>query len=212
MELKNVIKERKTIKIFNNNVKINRSELEEMLSLAQLSPSKANSQPWRFVVVDDEAVKKELSKNVAFNGPPCETASAVIAIFADLQYEKLLDDILDHSVKKGCLHTSFRDRNFRFLLNMHNQSSPEEIRDQVLIDSSLAAMQLMLIAKDNGYDTHAIGIFDRKSVLELLEIDVRRYVPVMLLAIGKAANQALLSCRLPLAYTVSWNNGKEFKK
>lgn len=212
MELKNVIEQRKTIKAFNTNIKISRAELEEMLTLAQLAPSKANLQPWRFIVIDDEAIKNELSKNVAFNGPPCETASAVILILADLQYEKLLGDILDHAVNTGCLHANFKDRQFDFLLSVHNQAKPEDIRDQVLIDSSLAAMQLMLIAKDKGYDTHAIGIFDRKAVLDLLEVDSTRYAPVMLLAVGKAANPALPSCRLPLAYTVSWNNGKEFKK
>ncbi|VEI44264.1 putative NAD(P)H nitroreductase [Actinobacillus equuli] len=57
MELKNVIEQRKTIKVFNPNVKIERQELEEMLALTQLAPSKANLQPWRFVVVDD-AVQK----------------------------------------------------------------------------------------------------------------------------------------------------------
>lgn len=212
MELKNVIEQRKTIKAFDSTVKISRAELEEMLTLSQLAPSKANLQPWRFVVVDDEDVKKALSRNVAFNGPPCETAAAVIAIFADLHYEKLLGDILDLAVEKGCLHQNFRDRNFEFLLNVHNQLTPTDIRDQALIDSSLAAMQLMLIAKDRGFDTHAIGIFDRDAVLNLLEVDQSRYLPVMLLAIGKAVSPALPSCRLPLEYTVSWNNGKGFKK
>lgn len=114
MELKNVIEQRKTIKAFNTNIKISRAELEEMLTLAQLAPSKANLQPWRFIVIDDEAIKNELSKNVAFNGPPCETASAVILILADLQYEKLLGDILDHAVNTGCLHANFKDRQFDF--------------------------------------------------------------------------------------------------
>ena len=53
MELKNVIEQRKTIKAFNTNIKISRAELEEMLTLAQLAPSKANLQPWRFIVIDD---------------------------------------------------------------------------------------------------------------------------------------------------------------
>lgn len=47
MELKNVIEQRKTIKAFNSIVKISRSELEEMVTLSQLAPSKANLQPWR---------------------------------------------------------------------------------------------------------------------------------------------------------------------
>lgn len=212
MELKNVIEQRKTIKAFNSAVKISRTELEEMLHLSQLAPSKANLQPWRFVIVDDAEIKTALSQNVAFNGPPCDTASAVIAIFADLQYQTLLEPILDQEVAMGCLHSEFKERKFNFLLSLHNQSTESEIRDQVLIDSSLAAMQLMLIAKDKGYDTHAIGVFDRTAVLTLLEIDPARYLPVMLLAIGKAANPALPSCRLPLEYTLSWNNGKGFKK
>lgn len=212
MELKNVIEQRKTIKAFNSIVKISRSELEEMVTLSQLAPSKANLQPWRFVIVDDESVKSKLAQNVAFNGPPCETASAVIAILADLDYQQLLEAILETEIKMGCLHAEFKERKFNFLLGLHNQATETDIRDQVLIDSSLAAMQLMLIAKDRGYDTHAIGVFDRPAVLNLLEIDAKRYAPVMLLAIGKAANPALPSSRLPLAYTVSWNNGQGFKK
>ncbi|WGE50911.1 nitroreductase family protein [Actinobacillus equuli subsp. haemolyticus] len=212
MELKNVIEQRKTIKVFNPNVKIERQDLEEMLALAQLAPSKANLQPWRFVVVDDVVQKSKLLGSVAFNAPPCETASAVILVLADLQYQLLLDDILERSIETGCLHAQFKQRSLDFLLSVHNASSEQDIRDQVITDTSLAAMQFMLIAKDKGYDTHAIGVFDRPAVLDALEVDTDRYLPVMLLAIGKAATAALPSSRLPLDYTVSWNNGKGFKK
>lgn len=212
MELKNVIEQRKTIKVFNPNVKLDRQELEEMLSLAQLAPSKANLQPWRFVVVDDVEQKAKLRGSVAFNIPPCETASAIILVLADLQYQRLLNDILEHSVTTGCLHQQFKQRSLDFLLSIHEAASLQDIRDQVITDTSLATMQLMLIAKDKGYDTHAIGVFDRHAVLEILEVDAQRYLPVMLLAIGKSATAALPSCRLPLDYTVSWNNGKGFKK
>ncbi|WGE46708.1 nitroreductase family protein [Actinobacillus equuli] len=212
MELKNVIEQRKTIKVFNPNVKIERQELEEMLALTQLAPSKANLQPWRFVVVDDAVQKNKLLGSVAFNAPPCETASAVILVLADLQYQLLLDDILERSIETGCLHAQFKQRSLDFLLSVHNASSEQDIRDQVITDTSLAAMQFMLIAKDKGYDTHAIGVFDRSAVLTALEVDAERYLPVMLLAIGKAATAVLPSSRLPLDYTVSWNNGQGFKK
>ena len=95
---------------------------------------------------------------------------------------------------------------------MHQQLSEQDIRDQVFTDTSLAAMQLMLVAKEKGYDTHAIGIYDKQAVLTTLDIDSKRYAPVMLIAMGKAAVPAIPSARLPLAYTVSWNDGKGFKK
>lgn len=212
MQLIDAIKQRKTIKMFQNSVQIPREEILEMIELAQLAPSKANLQPWRFVVIDDNEKKKLLVDKVAFNGPPCESASAVIVILADLHYKKLLEDVLDCSITSGCLHPNFRENSLNFLIGVHNSLTPQEIRDQILIDTSLAAMQLMLVVKEKGYDSHAIGIFDRKAVLETLEIDSERYAPVMLLAIGKAAVPALPSARLSTDYTVSWNNGQGFKK
>lgn len=212
MQLIEAISQRKTIKMFDRQVQIPREQLEEMLRLAQLAPSKANLQPWRFVIVDDVAQKNKLLDKVAFNAPPCETASAIIMVLADLQYERLLDDILDNSVKQGCLHENFRQNSYNFLLSAHQQLSEQEIRDQVITDTSLAAMQLMLVAKEKGYDTHAIGIYDKLAVLNALEIDNTRYAPVMIVAIGRAAVPAIPSARLPLEYTISWNNGKGFKK
>lgn len=212
MQLHDVITQRKTVKMFQRGVTISRDTLTEMLSLAQLAPSKANTQPWRFVVIDEENTKNALLDKVAFNAPPCETASAVIAILADLHYHTLLEAILDHSIEQGCLHPAFKQNALPFLNGLHAQLSEQEIRDQVITDTSLAAMQLMLIAKEKGYDTHAIGIYEKSAVLEALKIDPNRYAPVMLLAIGKAAVPPLPSARLPLDYTVSWNHGQGFKK
>ena len=212
MDLTKVIEARKTIKMFNPNVKISREEMAEMLTTAQLAPSKANLQPWRYVVVDDAEKKSQLLGFVGHNVPPCESASAVILVLADLQYQKLLGDILDYAIEKGCLMPQFRDNSYNFLLGLHQKASPADIRDQVLIDTSLATMQLMLVAKDKGYDTHAIGVFDREGVMKTLDVDGERYVPVMLLAIGKAATAPIPTVRLPLEYTVSWNDGKGFKK
>lgn len=212
MQLLDAIQQRKTIKMFDKSCKIPREEMEEMLRLAQLAPSKANLQPWRFVVVDDEQIQAQLREQVAFNGLPCGSASALVMVLADLQYETLLESILDHSVEMGCLHANFKQNSYNFLLGVHQQLSEQEIRDQVITDTSLAAMQLMLVAKQYGYDTHAVGIYDKAAVLNTLQIDAERYAPVMILAIGKAAVPPLPSARLPLEYTVSWNNGLGFKK
>lgn len=211
MELLDAITQRKTIKLFQRGVSIPRETLSEMLALAQLAPSKANLQPWRFVIVDEAEQKNQLTDIVAFNGPPCESASAVIIVLADLQYDRLFEAIIDTSIEQGCLHQGFKQPGLNFMNQMHSALNAQEIREQVCIDTSLAAMQLMLIAKDKGYDTHAIGIFDKTAVMQRFAIDSERYVPVMLIAIGKAAVPPIPSARLVLDYTVSWNNGSGFK-
>ena len=90
MDLTKVIEARKTIKMFNPNVKISREEMVEMLTIAQLAPSKANLQPWRYVVVDDAEKKSQLLGFVGHNTPPCESASAVILVLADLEYQTII--------------------------------------------------------------------------------------------------------------------------
>ncbi len=207
MQLPDAIKQRKTIKFFDADTRISQDILQEMLTLTTLAPSKANSQPWRFVIVDDKAQQQKLSQLVAFNGPPCESASALILILADLHYNRLLEEIVETSINQGCLHQGFRTQNLAFLENLYHNSTEQEIRDQVLVDTGLAAMQLMLIAKEKGFDTHAIGIFDKEAVLDLLSVDKQRYVPAMILAIGKAKAPALPSARLPLDLVTAWNHG-----
>lgn len=211
MQLLDAIKQRKTVKLFDRSYRLSRETLEELLQLAQLAPSKANLQPWRCLILDNEESKSKLKGKIAFNEPPCDSASAVILVLADLQYDKLLGDIIDHSIASGCLGAQFRENSYNFLLSNHQSLSAQEIRDQVLIDSSLMSMQLMLAAKEKGLDTHAIGIFDKHAVLQAFDIDPERYAPVMLIAIGKAAVPPLPSVRLPLDYTCSWNMAA-FKK
>lgn len=212
MQLLDAIKQRKTIKLFQQNHLIPRSILEEMLNIAQLAPSKANLQPWRFVVIDEPQSKTALLDHVAFNRPPCETASALVLVLADLQYSELIEQIVECSISRDCLQPEFKDRTIDFLTHLDKGLNDQARRDQILIDASLAAMQLMLAAKQQGYDTHAIGVFDREAVFNILQIDSARYVSVMLIAIGKAAVPALPSTRLPLDCTTVWNSGNDLGK
>lgn len=42
----------------------------------------------------------------------------------------------------------------------YERANKKEMNDIVKIDSSLAAMQLMLVARHHGYDTNPIGGFE----------------------------------------------------
>ncbi|MCH2706162.1 nitroreductase family protein, partial [Listeria monocytogenes] len=57
--------------------------------------------------------------------------------------------------------------------------------------------QVMLVARAHGYDTNPIGGFGRTEVAEAFNMDPARYVPVMIVSIGKAKNSGYQSYRLP---------------
>lgn len=54
MELKEAIKSRRSIRKFDNK-KVDSSIIEEILYYGSLSPSGKNRQPWRFVVIQEDA-------------------------------------------------------------------------------------------------------------------------------------------------------------
>lgn len=60
------------------------------------------------------------------------------------------------------------------------------------------AMQLMLVARAHGYDTNAIGGFEEDKLAKAFDLDPERYVPVMIIAIGKADYNYHESVRLDI--------------
>ena len=59
-----------------------------------------------------------------------------------------------------------------------------------IVDSSLAAMQFMLVARNHGYDTNPIAGYDVSKVSQTFGLDPKLYVPVMAIAIGKSKETA----------------------
>ncbi|MEH7016536.1 nitroreductase family protein, partial [Bacillus sp. JJ63] len=82
--------------------------------------------------------------------------------------------------------------------------SPEVMKDTVLIDGGLIAMQFMLTARAHGYDTCPIGGYEKDKIAEAFGLDKERYVPIMLISIGKAADSGYKSVRLPIDKIAQW--------
>jgi nitroreductase len=79
MEFKDVITKRRSIRKYKSDP-ISKEDIEYVLEAARLSPSWANSQCWKFIVVTDPEVKEELAK--AGNGWIAH-APVIIAACAD---------------------------------------------------------------------------------------------------------------------------------
>lgn len=190
--------ERRSIKSYDPEVKISREEMNDILTETTRAPSSINLQPWRFVVVQSEEAKAQLLPLAKFNAHQVETAAAVVAIFADLQHELNAEYIFNKAVELGYMPAEVKERQLPFALGYYEQLSREARKEIALIDSGLAAMQLMMVARAHGYDTNPIGGYDKEQVAEMYGMDKERYVPVMLVSMGKAANEGYPSMRLPL--------------
>lgn len=200
-----ILKGRRSVKVFDENVKIPRSEMDEILTKATLAPSSINMQPWRLVVVDTEEGKEKLRPLVRFNSRQNDTSAAMIVIFGDMLNYEYAEDIYGAAVEKGYMPKEIKEELVERFVTMYKALDRQAMNDIVKVDSSLMAMQLMLVARQYGYDTNPIGGFDRENIAQAFDLDPERYVPIMIVAIGKEAVEGRPSYRLPINKIVQYH-------
>lgn len=199
-----IVTGRRSIKNYDPSVKISPEEMTEILSLATLAPSSVNMQPWRFLVIESPEAKAKLAPLARFNQTQVETSSAVIAVFGDLDNFDNAEEIYGTAVEKGFMPLEIKEQLLNSFAGYYENISREEMKDVVLVDAGLVSMQLMLAARSFGYDTNPIGGYDKDKIAETFGLDKDRYVPVMLISIGKAADAGRPSVRLPIDKVAQW--------
>jgi len=157
-------------------------EIRKLLSFAILSPTAFNIQNWRFVVVADKELRKEI-RAAAWDQAQVTDASLLIVLCADLKawekeplryWSNAEEQIQQFMVP--AIEAYYRDK--------------EQVqRDESMRSCGIAAQTLMLAAKSMGYDSCPMDGFDFEKVARLINLPPD-HVIAMFVAIGKAARPA----------------------
>ena len=156
MELLELIKSRRSVRRFKDQP-VEREKIIKCVQAACFAPSAEHSQPWRFLVVDDEDAKKNLVRH-AFSGiyrPTMWAAKApvLVVILAQL-------DFVANRLGKQITGLNY-----------------------YLIDTGIAGEHFVLQAQELGLGTCWIGWFSAKGVRKALHLP-KKYRPVSMLALG----------------------------
>ncbi|WP_342546694.1 nitroreductase family protein [Lysinibacillus sp. FSL K6-4013] len=201
--LKQIMQMRKSVRKYNPETKIPRETIMQLLQDATSAPSSSNMQPWRFLVIDD----KEIQKNInffSFNQEQIETASAIIAVIGDIEMYVNAEEIYAKNVELGYMPEPIANKLAQDALTMYGSAPTETLENIVHFDAGLVSMQIMLLAKEMGYDTVPMGGFDKAKFAEYMELPANE-IPILLLAIGEAVAPAYGSSRLPIDRIVRFN-------
>ena len=197
MNVLEAIQQRQSIREYDAIYKISQEEILTILNEAGRAPSSWNLQPWRFVVIQDETIKAQLKPHVYFNVPQLETSSFLVLILNDLHRYDLFPILNDLELKAG--YVTPEQASVR--LEKANQSKAtrtlESLDREGLLDCGIVAQNLMLVAKGHGLDSCPMGGFNRDAFMEVLQLDTKRYKPVLLISIGKGKGPLRPSLRLP---------------
>lgn len=156
MALLDLLKHRKSVRDFLDRP-VEREKIMMCLEAARLAPSESNSQPWKFIVVDDRQLKNKLC-DAAFGGiysmnSFCKMAPVIIAVISEKS--KFLARI--GGILRGTKY--------------------------YLIDIGIACEHLVLEAEDLGLGTCWIGWFSERAAKSILKIPKHKKIDV-LIALG----------------------------
>ena len=156
MALLDLLKHRKSVREFLDRP-VERDKIITCLEAARLAPSECNSQPWRFIVVDDRQLKDRLC-DAAFGGiysmnSFCKTAPVMVVV------------ISEKSKFIARIGEMFRGTKY------------------YLIDIGITCEHFVLQAEDLGLGTCWIGWFNERGVKSALKIPQRKRIDI-LIALG----------------------------
>jgi nitroreductase len=181
MNVSTAIETRRSVKAFDPNHRMSEQDADRLLSLAMLSPTAFNIQNWRFVVVRDPALRKEIRK-LSKDQAQVTDASLFIVLCGDLKawsrdtaryWRTAPDDVREVLV---------------FLIEQYYAGRDQVERDEVMRSCGIAAMSLMLAAREMGYDSCPMDLAELDEVGKLLNLP-EDHVVAMFVAIGKGIKE-----------------------
>jgi nitroreductase len=182
MNVTEAIVERRSIKAFDPHHKMTEQEIAKLMSLAMLTPTAFNIQHWRFVLVTDPVLRQQI-RTVSWNQAQVEEASLLIIITVDLKaWEK---DPARYWVNAPKAAQDYLVP----AIGQYYAGKEQAQRDEGMRSGGMAAMTLMLAAKEMGYDTCPMDGFDFDAVAKLIHLP-EDHVPVMFVTVGKALQPA----------------------
>ena len=180
MALLDLLKQRKSIREFLDRP-VEREKIMKCLEAARLAPSACNSQPWRFIVVDDRQLKNKLC-DAAFGGVYmvnsfCKMAPVIVVV------------ISEKSKFLARIGGMFRGTKY------------------YLIDIGAACEHFVLEAEDLGLGTCWIGWFNEAGVKSVLNIPQHKKIDI-LIALGYYDKEKVSSehGREPMDKVASFNS------
>ena len=177
------IKERRSVKHYDPNHKLTDEEINQVLSLAVLSPTSFNIQNWRFVLVKNPKIRKEI-RSAALDQAQITDASLLLVICADLKsWMKNPAQYWKNAPKEA--------QDFLVpAIGPFYEGNEQLQRDEAMRSCGIAAQTIMLTAKSMGYDSNPMIGFDPQKVADIINLP-KDHVISMLMVIGKQTKPAM---------------------
>lgn len=159
--------------------KVENEKLERILEAGRMAPSACNSQPWKFIVVDDPLLIQDVSAASSAKGLGFNRFTDEVPVFIVLVREK--------SKPIARVGGTIKDK------------------DYSMIDIGIAAENICLQAAAEGLGTCMLGWFNEKEIKKVLNIPANRRAELVI-TLGYPAKPLRKKSRKSIEDVVSFNS------
>ncbi|EMD7163639.1 nitroreductase family protein [Campylobacter jejuni] len=153
------------------NEKLKKEDLNSILEIARLSPSSLGLEPWKFIVVQDEKRKEELSK-ICNQQKHVKDCAALIIIISRLDF---LDYFEEKLRKRDMSETEIQKRLDAYMPFLKSLNQEEKIS---------YAREQAHIALARNIASCTIGGFDKQKLNSYLSLDIQKERSSLVVALG----------------------------
>jgi nitroreductase / dihydropteridine reductase len=194
MDFKELLTKRYAAKLFQPK-SVPEETMEELLEMVRLAPSGLNIQPWRIKVVSDPATKDELFA-AAPDEPQITGCSHLLVFCADMDWAAQ-----SQRLGRVMKERTVPDKVWGIVMGIAAEMAQEpeaELRAWIVGNVYIAATYGLLGAQSLGLDCCPMTHFDAAGFSRILGL-AENVVPVLLVAVGYAADEPRPKWRYPLA-------------
>ena len=163
MDVFEAIQSRRAVKHFDPDHRMEPAEVDRLLQAAMQAPTSFNIQHWRFVVVQDPELRKEI-RAVGNDQAQMTDASLLVLMTADVDAWKKEPQRYWKNAP-----TEVADLLVNWMGPFH-EGKPQLQRDEAQRSIGMAMQTLMLAAKGMGYDSCPMIGFDSDAVAKLVNL------------------------------------------
>ena len=159
--------------------KVEEEKILSCLEAGRLSPSACNSQPWSFVVIDQEPVLQQAQKRIATMGMNrfVKQVPVLIAI------------VLEKPNFTASIGSVIKDKEYP------------------LLDIGIASNNICMQATELGLGSCILGWFDEKGLKQLLDVPESKRIPLVI-ALGYPTTVTRKKTRKPMKEIIYFNSYK----
>ena len=182
MNIKQAITSRLSVKHYDPTHTMTDDEINELMEHAILSPTAFNIQHWRFVQVQDKDKRQQI-EDASWGQKQVTESSLLLILCADLNaWEK--------QPERYCRNAPQEVQDFLLpAIEDYYTNHHQAQRDECMRSTSIAAMNIMLMAKGMGYDSCPMDGFDFDKVAKIINLP-HDHIINMMITIGKKKIEA----------------------